>query len=52
MIKKIIGNKGTNKKRGDTDWNKQISAASKKINIPKNIQNKIFIKAAISSDKI
>lgn len=37
VVKKIIGNKSTKMKSGNIDWNQQISAASKKINIPKNI---------------
>ena len=50
VVKKIIGKNFhiQVKKKGSGDWKNQISAASKKINILKNIQNKIFIKAAVS----
>ncbi len=34
------------------EYGKESSAISKKFNILKNIQNKIYIKQSISSDKI
>ena len=53
IVKKIVGSKAHVRKVATTfEGNRQISAASKKINIPKNTQNKIFIKASISSDKV
>lgn len=53
VVRKIVGNKAQGRKIATAyEGNRQISAASKKINIPKNIQNKMFIKASISSDKV
>lgn len=51
VILKIIGNSNMKpKKRAEEQIS--ISAGSKKLNILKNIQSKIYIKQAIMSDKI
>lgn len=55
VVNKIIGKSSVNMKtlaNGKVDWSKHSSAASKAINIPKNVQTKMFIKAALSSHEI
>jgi len=44
VIHKIVGATTMNNTVKAQDWSKQVSAISKKINILKNIQNKIYIK--------
>lgn len=52
VLHKILIVKDRRFRNVNTDWSKTISAASKKINIPKNIQNKLYIKSSAASEKI
>ena len=52
VVSKIVSHKGLKKRTSMTDWSKHMSAGSKKINLMKNTQNKMYIKSVLSSEKI
>jgi len=52
ILKKILVIKRNKKADEEVDYSKFMSAASKTINIPKNKQNKIYIKSAQANDKV
>ncbi|CDW82666.1 ef hand family protein [Stylonychia lemnae] len=51
-IHKIVGSSTIHNATKAYDWSKQISAISKKVNILKNIQNKMYIKQAQGTEQI